>query len=449
MIKQEFVPRELNISQPYKVCSYDELKKSSNYSLTFDQKEYEIFSTNFFDYVVIVVDELESVKEFKVKINNFNIDPVIGPNVKNLDWSYNNSEFTIKTNQLSKIVIRDKELKQQSLHILFTKKVEKPKQIDYLFKKGNIYNIETLELKSGETVFIEEGAVVCGRFISNKADNIKILGNGILMGSFWHIYYENSAESLINIVQGNNIEINGINLVDGGSWHIIIVSSKDVLIDNINILGCVITGDGIDIVGSEDVKITNSFIRANDDCISIKACDYQDKSGCKNAENILVDNCIFWNSEFGNVLEIGYETRCDEIKNIIFRNCIILYCEYEGNQSGGCLTIHDADHAYVHDVFYENILIENAQEKFVDLKVLDSKYSADKKRGKIENIYFKNITLTGKFPVSIIRGFEMKNELSRPNNINFENIQINGEKVLSANQLRMVVELTDLIKFKG
>lgn len=50
--------------------------------------------------------------------------------------------------------------------------------------------------------------------------------------------------------------------------------------------------------------------------------------------------------------------------------------------------------------------VEDAQEKFVDIKVLDSKYSLDRKRGSVENIYFRNVEiLNGNFPVSIIRGF--------------------------------------------
>lgn len=133
--------------------------------------------------------------------------------------------------------------------------------------------------------------------------------------------------------------------------------------------------------------------------------------------HILVEDCLFWNAEFGNTLEIGYETRCDEITDVVFKNCDVVHCQYEGNQSGGVLTIHNADRAHVHDIVYENIRIEDAQEKFIDIKTLDSKYSRDRERGMVNDIFFKNIEITeGAFPVSIIRGFEMKNEVCRPHN---------------------------------
>jgi len=70
-----------------------------------------------------------------------------------------------------------------------------------------------------------------------------------------------------------------------------------------------------------------------------------------------------------------------------------LFCGYEGYQSGSCISIHNADRAFVHDIYYENLIFENAQEKFVDFKIFDSKYSFDKTRGKIKDIYFKNIKL--------------------------------------------------------
>ena len=306
-----------------------------------------------------------------------------------------------------------------------------------------------LQLKSDETVYIEYGAVVSGRIYSRMADRVRILGNGILYGGNWHAWDENGAEQLIVPVLGEDIEIRGITLLDGGSWHIVPTACKNVLIEDVNVLGKVITGDGIDIVGSENVVVRNCFVRANDDCISIKAEEFQDPSGCADVKNILVEDCIFWNAEFGNTLEIGYETRCDEISDVVFRNCDVVHCQYEGNQSGGVLTIHNADRAHVHNIVYENIRIEDAQEKFIDIKTLDSKYSRDRERGMVNDILFRNIEITGGgFPVSIIRGFEMKNEVCRPHDFYFDNVVIHGKKMMSPGKLHMVVELSNELKFQ-
>ena len=211
-----------------------------------------------------------------------------------------------------------------------------------------------------------------------------------------------------------------------------------------------VTGDGIDIVGCENVTIENCFIRACDDCICIKACPLPSPAACCNVKNVHVHGCTLWNAEPGNALEIGYELRCNEVSDIVFSDCDIIHCEYEGNQSGGVLTIHNADRANVHNILYENIRIEDAQEKFVDIKILDSKYSLDRVRGDVQDVTFRNITVAGSiFPVSIIRGFEMHNEMHRPRHIRFENVVVHGALMHSANEMRMVVELAHELEFEG
>ena len=149
------------------------------------------------------------------------------------------------------------------------KYIPKPENATYVFESGKAYNVGCLQLNSDETVYIEYGAVVSGRIYSRMADRVRILGNGILYGGNWHAWDENGAEQLIVPVLGENIEIRGITLLDGGSWHIVPVACKNVLIEDVNVLGKVITGDGVDIVGCENVVLRNCFIRANDDCISI------------------------------------------------------------------------------------------------------------------------------------------------------------------------------------
>ena len=202
--------------------------------------------------------------------------------------------------------------------------------------------------------------------------------------------------------------------------------------------------------GCEEVLVEDCFIRACDDCVCIKACPLPGPAACCNVRDIKVRRCVLWNAEPGNALEIGYELRCNEVSDVVFEDCDIIHCEYEGNQSGGVLTIHNADRAKVHNVRYENIRIEDAQEKLVDIKILDCKYSLDRGRGDVENIVFRNIDVTGPlFPVSIIRGFEMTNEMHRPRDIRFENVTVQGRTMHSANEMRMVVELAHELQFEG
>lgn len=447
MNKQVYVPRPIKESPLYELKSVDDMKKSELYSVRIDGIKRDVYHTEFFDFVYVVKEK--EVVDVEIEVSTSFEKVVIRPYSSKFNFKTENAKITFSMEGNERAIVELDDELESPLYVLLGEYIPCPENADYVFKSGKVYNIGALELTSNQVVYIEEGAVVSGYFKSRMADNIKICGNGIIYGGNWHKWDENSGEQLIVPVLGENIEIRGITLLDGGSWHIVPVACKNVLIENVNILGKVITGDGIDIVGCKNVTIRNCFIRANDDCISVKAVEFQDPSGCTDVKNVLVENCLFWNAEFGNTLEIGYETRCDEISDIVFRNCDIVHCQYEGNQSGGVLTIHNADRAEVHDIYYENIRIEDAQEKFIDIKTLDSKYSKDRERGMIHDIYFKNIEITdGIFPVSIIRGYEMKNEICRPHGFYFENIVVHDEKIESVSEMRMVVELSNDIEFR-
>ena len=51
-----------------------------------------------------------------------------------------------------------------------------------IFESGKVYNVGTLEVKAGETVYLEEGSVVCGCVSALFAHGMKILGNGAPAG---------------------------------------------------------------------------------------------------------------------------------------------------------------------------------------------------------------------------------------------------------------------------
>ena len=447
MKKQEYVPREIREKPLYELESVEDIPVSELYQVKVNGKEQRVYHTEFFDFVSFLEENEKA--EVEISVNEPFQKAVIRPTASQIPFEEDENKISISLPAGKRVTLELDDKLESPLYILPGKYVQKPENATYVFESGKAYNVGCLQLISDETVYIEYGAVVSGRIYSRMADRVRILGNGILYGGNWHAWDENGAEQLIVPVLGEDIEIRGITLLDGGSWHIVPTACKNVLIEDVNVLGKVITGDGIDIVGSENVVVRNCFVRANDDCISIKAEEFQDPSGCADVKNILVEDCIFWNAEFGNTLEIGYETRCDEISDVVFRNCDVVHCQYEGNQSGGVLTIHNADRAHVHNIVYENIRIEDAQEKFIDIKTLDSKYSRDRERGMVNDILFRNIEITGGgFPVSIIRGFEMKSEVCRPHDFYFDNVVIHGKKMMSPGELHMVVELSNELKFQ-
>jgi polygalacturonase len=281
---------------------------------------------------------------------------------------------------------------------LFTYKAEKvnPADYTYYFEPGEHY-IDELHLKDGESIYAAGGAVLKMHVRADKASNLKIAGRGIFDTS----EIGSKKRRQLRFIEGRNIELCDITLVGAIDWAIVPIACENVSVSGVNVISWEVNGDGIDVVGCKDVTVRDSFFHCADDCLCVKANDYDDDRGNTNCENVLFERCILWNTRPGNAMEVGFETRCEEIKNVTFRDIDVLHCEYEGWMSGGVFTIHNGDRANIHHINYENIRVENAEQKLFDLKVLHARYSKDKERGYISDITARGIYVNGKLPPSI------------------------------------------------
>jgi hypothetical protein len=127
-------------------------------------------------------------------------------------------------------------------------------------------------------------------------------------------------------------------------------------------------------------------------------------------ENIIVDSCVIWN-DWGRALEIGAGTVADTIQNISFSNCYIPHF------TAVAMDIQNCDRAYVKDVHFKNIYIEDpisdslrvgttplvkkAWGKIIVLGIYGKFYSDDTIRGNINNISFSNIRYDRTYPETI------------------------------------------------
>jgi hypothetical protein len=103
----------------------------------------------------------------------------------------------------------------------------------------------------------------------------------------------------------------------------------------------------------------------------------------------------------------------------------------------------------VRDILYKDIRIEDAREKLIDIKILSSKYSSDKWRGKVSDITFDGIYVLGEtLPPSIIRGYE--SDLGEPNlvsDVKIRNLYLNGERIVGRMNAHAITELSKDVEF--
>lgn len=366
----------------------------------------------------------------------------------------------------------------------------KPSRTDknvHFFEGGKVHYAGTIQMKSNETVFIEGGAVVVGNIKAVGAQNITIAGNGILDGTYNRNFNDSLVRTApseavlkemkgryqrsIELIDCNNIKLEGITLHNSTTWQVVTVNSNKVHINNIKIISDQASDDGIDIVQSRNVVIENSFIRAKDDCIAIKA--YMDSLKTHPVDSVLVKDCTFWNALWGNAIEIGFELNADEVKNITFRNCDIIHVE-----AGAAISIHNAGPGHVKNIVFEDIRIEDARQKLFDFAIFRSQYSGDgmldpaerkrlylngawdgvlmvpaadkaahaKYRGNISNVTLRNINIVdGLFPYSLFVGYDAAHNIK---NVRIENLTVHGKKISSLAAAKLYTENAENITLK-
>jgi len=339
------------------------------------------------------------------------------------------------------------------------------------FESAKIHKPGIIEIKSGQTVYIEGGAVVEGIIHAENASDIKILGRGILDGTTNNEIRGESRYRFIHLQNCKNISIEGIVLEDSHSWQIVPINCDNVSIRNTKILSDNGSDDGIDIVRSRNVKIEKCFIRTKDDCIAIKTVyDYPPEI---NTENVEVTGCVFWNAAWGNGLEIGFELRSKYVRDIIFNDCDVIHVE-----DGAVFSIHNGDQSVVENVRFENIRVEDARQKLFDVAIFLSQYSVDRPsdsqertrrylngawdgvlsvtpenkeyhsqyRGYIRDVIFKDIYITdGLLPFSIFCGFDEKHQVE---NITIDNLVVHGKKITTLDEAKVYTEFTKNLQIR-
>jgi hypothetical protein len=309
------------------------------------------------------------------------------------------------------------------------------------FEGGKVYHTGRITLKSNDIVYIESGAVVKGSLFLDSVQNVHIYGHGILDGA---CVYEKGEERMIEINRCENITVEGILVNDSKHWTAPCNKSKNITYRNFKVVSGNDWDDGIDIVSSQHVLVDGCFIRTKDDCIALKAgvTYYTDFFNQLPTKDVQVINSVLWNAEWGNGLEIGFETRADTIRDVVFRNNDLIHVE--GPE--GTFTIHNGDRAVVMNVLYENIRVEDSRGILVDFKILDSQYSKDKEKGQIRDIVFRNISVEEEVPLqSLFLGFSESHTIDH---VMFENFRINGHPVTGIRDLRATLQFAKGISFK-
>jgi hypothetical protein len=309
---------------------------------------------------------------------------------------------------------------------------------DVVYYGPGVHKPEKIVLGSNQILYLAGGAVVKAEVLV-KGANIRICGRGILDGSDWQ-WRKGPVGNLIAIRNSTDVEINGITLRGSSHWTIVLKNSKRITVRNVKLCNSrVQNDDGINPCNSQDVLITDCFIRSDDDCIALKGLDFSGTNS--NVERITVENSTLW-CDRARIFLLGHESRAAFMRNITIRNLDIIH-----------FTMTPFLLEPGEDMRLENITIEDirmhgeGQREFIRLRPVVNQYMRNKVPGFIRNVLFKNITIEGQ-PGDYLVQLEGADTEHNIRDITFENVSIAGAKLKKESKQMRIGKHTENLKFK-
>lgn len=374
--------------------------------------------------------DMGSPVEVMVKKNNGLIQDVqIRPLVKGVQHTVNRNTilFTLEKPQYLSVEFNGDRL--HNLH-LFANPLETETYTEssdkVIYFGPGIHRPEDLpntqiQIPSNTTVYLAPGAIVKAKLLIDKAENVRVIGRGIL----------DHPIRGIEVTHSKNVLIDGITVVNPDHYTVFGGESTGLTIKNLKSFSCKGWSDGIDLMCCNEVLIDHVFMRNSDDCIAIYAHRWNYYGGSR---DVTLQNAVLW-ADIAHPINIGgHGNPADKIgeviENITIRNVDILEQDEDDPLYQGCMAIDCGDKNLVRNVLFEDIRVESIQEgRLFHIRVrFNPKYDKQPGRG-IENVTFRNITYNGvgENP-SLIKGLDAERGIR---NVTFENVMLNGTKMKS------------------
>ncbi len=273
-----------------------------------------------------------------------------------------------------------------------------------------------ITLADDQTLYVAGGAVVKAEVFAS-GNRIRIRGRGILDGSDW-AWRKGPVGNLIAIRDSRDVEISGVTLRGSSHWTIVPMDCRQVTVRNVKLCNSrVQNDDGINPCNSQDVLITDCFIRSDDDCIALKGIDFRGKNS--NVERITVENSILW-CDRARIFLLGHESRAQYMRNVTLRNLDIVHFSMTP------FLFEPGEEMRLENITIEDVRIHGeGQRELIRLRPVVNQYMRKRVPGTIRNVSFVNVTVEGRpgeYQVQL-EGADAEHDVR---DVSFENVSILG-----------------------
>ena len=235
---------------------------------------------------------------------------------------------------------------------------------------------ESLNPKSGDTIYLAPGAYVFGSLNLWQVSNVKVLGRGTIVydgpqdANSDQGWMQKPDWHCIGAYQAHNVEIDGLTcIVRSRTWSIQMKDSTGFRFDDLRLIGgnpLNANQDGMDWLGGGDTVVNHAFLRSSDDDLAMEGNwdGYSEADMLRpgaDVNNILVENSEL-STSISNVVRIGWPEKTFNSSNFTLRDSDILHAGIGAcGQTFGLLGLWGAngaqgDHSAV---TFENLFLDN------------------------------------------------------------------------------------------
>ena len=321
------------------------------------------------------------------------------------------------------------------------------------------HDVGIMTLKSGDTVYIDPGAIVFGGFHAKHASNIAILGCGIIdaskvkerilfegRGDGTREYDNAERDYTLDFEDCRDIRIDGPTIRDSLAYSVSMWGCEDVSVSHVKLVGMWrYNTDGIDLRSCRRARVSDCFARTFDDSFCFKA----PAGGYGNCEDNVFERCVSW-CDWGKSFEVGVGCRAEHMRRVTFRDCDCIHAVCQ------VMDVTNVDDGRDSDILFEDIRVEcdepmprpqgqaTDDSKFVEQMGFPYLFTADvnfhpeysgdqgaaRKGGVIDGVTLRNVKVTtvgGHKPAVSLHGMD---EEHCPKDIVFEGLVVDGKPVL-------------------
>lgn len=310
-----------------------------------------------------------------------------------------------------------------------------------LYFGPGVHEAGVIKPVSGQTVYLAPGSLVKGRIEVRDATKVTIRGRGTLDSRGYSVREDQTQAILFERCQ--NVSLEGIGIRGGSWWMTLFLVTNNISATHLSLFGKTVNTDGIDIDGVKNFIARDCFIRCEDDGFGWHAVDAE-ANGHPPTENALAEDCVIWNTGWGNGIRVGASMETELFQNITFRNIDIL--EY----ANVAIYSDHSDWALCKNIRFENFAIETSGSKgkarVVDFHIAETKYSNTtgfrQARGHFDGLEFIKITA----PAGTIHlsGHDADHRIK---NVFFQDCMIGGKPIDDPGDL-ITNEFVSGVKFK-